>query len=142
MATRTSFGWTDIDVMMFDQVSINISKIEYESTQEKKNGHGRGSESTRRSRGKKESTISISIAMIEVVQIERAARAKYGEGADLLDVEPFDIPVVYDNGEELVADVIKDVEFTKIGRGASEGDLDKIQDFECICGKIIYAQPV
>ncbi|WP_299460574.1 hypothetical protein [uncultured Microscilla sp.] len=142
MAQKKSFGWVDVDIMLFNQISIEISKIEYKTSQEKKNGYGRGSKPTRRTRGKKESTLSMSIAMVEVVQIEKAARVKYGEGANLLDIEPFDIPVVYDNGEELVADVIKDVEFTSTGRSISEGDMDAVQDFDCICSDVLYAQPV
>lgn len=139
---KTSFGWVDVDIMLFNQISIEISKIEYKTTQKKENGYGRGSRPTRRTRGKKESTISISIAMVEVVQIERATIERYGEGASLLDIEPFDIPVVYDNGEQLVADIIKDVEFTSTGRSVSEGDMDVVQDFDCVCSQVLYAQPV
>lgn len=141
MATKQSFGWVDVDVMLFGQISIHINKIEYKTTQEKQNGYGRGSSPTRRTRGKKESTVSLSIAMIEVVAMERAVHARHGAGASLLDVEPFDIAISYDNGEQLVADIIKDVEFTSIGRGASQGDMDIIQEFECICSVIEFAQP-
>lgn len=142
MAEKTGFGWVDVDVMLFGQISIHITKIEYKTSQEKQNGYGRGSSPTRRSRGKKESTLSMSIAMVEIAQIERAARAKYGKKASLLDIEPFDIPVVYDNGEQLVVDTIYGVEFTSTGRGASEGDMDIIQELECICFDVDYNQPI
>ncbi|MEH0156254.1 hypothetical protein V6R21_19040 [Limibacter armeniacum] len=122
MAIKRAYGWSDIDTEILGTVPVYIQEISYSKAQEKSNGYGRGSSPNRRGRGNKSVEVSITLGMETVVAIEDYIRGKYGEGYDLLDLEPFDIPVTYDNGERVVQDIIRDFEFTSIGRGAAQGD--------------------
>ncbi|MDX2304611.1 MAG: hypothetical protein NW226_17515 [Microscillaceae bacterium] len=143
MAIKKAYGWSDIDVVLFGDISVHITNITYEVTREKTNGYGKGASPVRRGRGKKNyESISMTIAMPEVVQIKEALRAKYGIGFDLTDIIPFDIPIIYDNGEKVVKDVIRDFEWTRDGGGGGEDDQDIVIELPGICSNILFNLPV
>jgi hypothetical protein len=143
MAVKGAFGWNDMDVVLFGSVAVHITQMSYSVTREKANGYGKGSKPVRRSRGKKTyEDVTMSLAMSELLAIRDALKAKYGDGFDLTDVEPFDIAVSYDNGQRVVVDVIKDFEWTKDGGGGSEGDQDIIVELPGICSDILFNQTI
>ena len=142
MAIKTGFGWKDIDVVILGNIPLFITEITYKTTHNKQNGYGRGNKPVRRQRGNKEYEVTMILGMEECVQIERALRVKYGENFDPTDLSPFDIPVSYDNGEEVVVDIIKDFEWTEWGRGASQGDMEINQSVPGICSDIKFGVPL
>lgn len=141
MAIKTAFGWKDIDVVILGNIPLFITEISYEVNHEKRNSGGRGNTPNRRSRGRKTyDNIRLVLGMEECVQIELAIRAKYGAGIDPTDIAAFDIPIIFDNGELQIVDVIKDFEFTRWGRGAQEGDMEINQECPGVCSTIIFNQ--
>lgn len=142
MAIKTGFGWKDIDAVILGNIPIFISELTYKVVHQKQNGYGRGNKPVRRQRGNKEYEVNMVLGMEECVQIELALRAKYGSDFDPTDVSPFDIPVSYDNGEQVVIDLIKDFEWTEWGRGAAQGDMQIDQTVPGIASDIKFSIPV
>lgn len=142
MAIKSAFGWKDIDVVILGNIPLFITEIKYKTTHAKGNGRGHGGNPVRRTRGNKDYEVTMVLGMEECIQIERAVRAKYGAGYDPTDIPPFDIPVTYDNGEEVVVDIIKDFEWTEWGRGAAQGDMEIDQSVPGICGGIDFGVPI
>ena len=139
MAVKNAYGWSDIDVVLFDGISVHITNITYEVTQEKSNGYGRGNKPVRRGRGKKTyDNVAMTIAMPGIIEIKDALKVKYGPGFDLTDIEPFDIPITLDNGSKVVIDVIKDFEFTKDAGGGGEDDQDIQVELTGLCSDILF----
>lgn len=142
MAIKTGYGWKDIDVVILGNIPTFISEITYTTTHEKQNGYGRGNKPVRRQRGNKTYEVNMVLGIEEAIQIEQAIQAQFGVGFDPTDLQPFDIPVTYDNGEEVVTDIIRDFEWTEWGRGAAQGDMEINQTVPGICSEIIFNQPV
>ncbi|WP_420581941.1 hypothetical protein [Reichenbachiella sp.] len=142
MAIKKGFGYKDIDAVILGNVPLFISELTYKVTHEKSNRKGRGERIVSRHRGGKEYEVNMILGMEECVAIERALQTKYGADFDPTDLDPFDIPVVYDNGEQVVADIIKDFEWTEWGRGGSQGDLEINQTVPGICSDIKFSVPV
>lgn len=142
MAIKKGFGWKDIDVVILGNIPLFISEITYKVSHEKSNRYGRGGTPVSRNRGNKTYEVTMTIGMEEAVNIERALFTKYGLDFDPTDLAPFDIPVSYDNGENIVIDVIKDFEFTEWGRGATQGDMEINMSVPGICSDIKFGTPI
>lgn len=142
MAIKTAFGWKDIDTIFMGNIPTFLQDLNYKAAQAKENGYGRGSKPVRRGRGPETFEISGTFGMEECVIIERAIRAKYGPNVKPYQVAPFDVIVTYDNGEDIVADIVKDFEFTEWNRGGAEGDMFFNGAFGGICSDIQFGVPV
>ena len=142
MAIKTGFGWKDIDVVILGNIPLFISEITYKVSHQKQNGYGRGNTPVRRQRGNKEYEVTMVLGMEECVSIERALQARYGADFDPTDLAPFDIPVTYDNGEEVVVDIIRDFEWTEWGRGGSQGDMQIDQTVPGVASGISFGVPI
>jgi len=142
MAIKTGWGWKDIDVMILGNIPLFIQEITYKATHNKQNGYGRGNKPVRRQRGNKEYEVNIVLGMEDAVNLERSLRVAYGAGFDPTDAAPFNIPIVYDNGDEIVTDVIKDFEFTEWGRGAAQGDMEINQNCPGVASDIVFGVPI
>lgn len=122
MAIKTGLGWKDIDTVILGNIPLHITEIRYKVTNPKVNRYGRGNKPVARSGGNKEYEVTMVLGIEECIQIERAVIAKYGSDFDPTDLAAFDIPVSYDNGEEVKVDIIKDFQFNEWSGGASQGD--------------------
>jgi hypothetical protein len=143
MAIKTAYGWKDIDVVILGNIPIFITEITYEVNHEKKNGYGNGNSPNRRGRGRKTyDNVRMVLGMEECIQIELAIQNRFGKGFDPTDLKPFDIPIIYDNGDVALQDIIYDFEWTRWGRGAQEGDMEINQECPGICSKIDFNQPL
>lgn len=139
MATRTAFGWKDIDAMIAGDMPTEIKEITYKKTVAKQNNYGKGSEPTSRSRGNKEYEGNIIMSMAEVVALRKAA----GPGKDETDIAPFDIPVTYTNESNgIVIDTIRGVEFLEAVGGGAQNDLEILHEMPIIFSKIDFNQSI
>ncbi len=142
MAIKTAYGWKDIDVVILGNIPLFITEISYEVNHEKRNSGGRGNKPNRRGRGRKTyDNIRMVLGMEECVQLEAAIQARFGNNVDPTDLAAFDIPIVFDNGESTVVDIIIDFEWTRWGRGAQEGDMEIDQECPGIASDILFNQP-
>jgi hypothetical protein len=113
-------SWADIKVNINGTLLIDITNISYTSKQEKSNLYGQGNQPTGRSRGKKEYEASMTIRLGEVQALRDTVPSR-----ELVDIEPFDIVVVYvPRGGIVITETIKNVEFLESSIDVSEGDED------------------
>lgn len=112
-----AYAWTHIDFPVFGQVMQGITEINYMKKQEKTNNYGRGNKPVSRGRGKIEPEASITVEMKE------AEWLKIKAAGSLLNVRPFDVPVVFSgDGIVMTTHILKDVEFTEVGIDTKSGD--------------------
>jgi hypothetical protein len=142
MSIATGFGWKDIDTVILGNIPVFISEITYKVTKNRQNKYGRGDQPVARVSGNKEYECTMTLGIEEMAQIEAAVAAKYGEGYDPTDVEPFDIPVTYDNGKVVKQDVIRGFQWNEWAGGASQGDTTIDKTLPGICAGIDFAVPI
>ena len=130
-----------IRVNVFGFTIEGISMVEYNKKQEVVSNYGRGRLPVSYGIGKQECTAKIKLAMIETLRILTAAKSKYGTKADLLNIEPFDIEVVYvpdSTAAKIVTDKILGCKFKDDGRSASSGDTQIEHEYELFVGDIEF----
>ena len=89
-------GWEDVTLIMLGRIVDGFRGFKYKVSKTKANIHGRGKEPIARSKGRKEYEGSIKLLFREVMALEKAALSQ--GGTDLTDLQPFDITIVYADG--------------------------------------------
>lgn len=119
----TSYGWSNIKLVLFGVPVVGITSISYGKKQEKSNNYGFGSEPVSRGYGRIEYNASIEIYKEEWQRIINAS-----PGNDVLQIPPFKIQVLYGNspsqGQTVVphVDVLNNCEFMEDPFNVKEGD--------------------
>lgn len=115
----TAYTWNSITLPLFGVPVQGITEISYKKKQTKTNNYGKGSEPVSRGRGKKEYEASITLEMKEVEWLKLKA------SGSLLDIKPFDIPVVFSgDGVALTTHTLIACEFTEVGIESKNGDTE------------------
>ena len=126
-----SYGYAHISFPLFGQVVHGITAISYKVKQEKTNNYGRGTLPVSRGRGKKEFEASITIEMKEAEWVKMAA------GGSLLDIKPFNIPVVYSgDGVNLVTHTLISCEILESGIETEQGSTSVLVTLPLLPGDI------
>jgi hypothetical protein len=129
-----SYAWVDINLVLFGVPVTGITKIMYKKKQNKENLYGAGAKPTSRGYANEEYEASIEIYSEVMRRIIDAAPNK-----DLLQIPPFDIPVVYGSTRTApVKDVIKMVEFTESGIDSNQGDTSIKVTLPLIVGDVFF----
>lgn len=116
LVNGVAYAWVNITFPLFGKPIEGISAISYKKKQEKVNNYGRGSKPVSRGRGKVEYEGSITIEMKEAEWLKAAANGS------LLDLKPFDVPVVYSgDGVALTKHTLIGVEFLEAGIETEQG---------------------
>lgn len=89
LVNGVAYSWVNITFPLFGRIVEGITAISYKKKQEKVNNYGRGKKAVSRGRGKEEYEASITIEMKEAEWIKTQANGS------LLDLKPFDVPVVF-----------------------------------------------
>lgn len=113
-----NYSWVNIKFVLFGLPVVGITKISYNSKQNKENNYGAGSKPISRGYGRYEYEGSIELMVDEWKRIISSS-----PGRDPLSIPPFDIQVLY--GGTRVApdkDVLKMVEFLENPLEGNEGD--------------------
>lgn len=131
-----AYGHANIVPMIGGVVIHSLTAINYGETQEKENNFGIGTRPVSRGQGAiKPDEVSITISMNDVEVIRDNA-----PGKSLLRISAFDIPVIYNNGQRVIRDVIKNCEFTTDGRESNVDDKDLTRTFTLICSHIEFSK--
>ena len=94
-------GWNSVKVVMLGRQVEGITALSYKDSKEKDNIYGAGEFPVGRGEGNYKAEASITL---------------------LTDIEPFDIPVMYEYKGLVMKDVIRNVEFTDNGVDVKQGD--------------------
>ena len=101
-------GWNSVKVVMLGRQVEGITALSYKDSKEKDNIYGAGEFPVGRGEGNYKAEASITLLKEEVNALQLAL----GSGKRLTDIEPFDIPVMYEYKGLVMKDVIRNVEFT------------------------------
>lgn len=128
-----SYGWGNIQLVLFGVPVVGITKIDYKAKQTKENLYGAGYKPVSRGYGKYEYEGSIEIYTEEWKRIIAAA-----PGRDPLSIAPFDIEVVFaGNRVAPEKDSLKMCEFLENPLSSSEGDTSIKVSIPLIIGDIV-----
>lgn len=127
-----AYSWANVQMIMFGNLLIGVTKISYKAKQTKENNYGYGSQPVSRGYGNYEYEGSIEMYTDEWKKIIAASPDR-----DPLKIPPFDIPVIF-GGSRVQADkdVLKFVEFTENPFDASQGDTKLLITIPIIIGGI------
>jgi hypothetical protein len=128
-----SYGWGNIQLVLFGVPVVGITKIDYKAKQTKENLYGAGYKPVSRGYGKYEYEGSIEIYTEEWKRIIAAAPNR-----DPLSIAPFDIEVVFAaNRVAPNKDSLKMCEFLENPLSSSEGDTSIKVSIPLIIGDIV-----
>ena len=134
-----SYSYSNIGIVIGGVQVITASAINYEVSQEKTNEYGLGPEPVLRGEGVKEYSASIELSFNEIQLLREKAKVlnPLSDGS-LVDLPPFTIVVLYNNGEKIVRHKLLGCEFTKDGVSGSQGDTNLKYSLDLIVAKIEY----
>jgi hypothetical protein len=129
-----SYGWGNLQLVLFGVPVVGITKIDYKSKQNKENLYGAGYKPVSRGYGKYEYEGSIEIYTDEWKRIIAASPNR-----DPLSIAPFDINIVFLAGTRNLPnkDVLKMCEFLENPLSSSEGDTSIKVTIPLIIGDIL-----
>ncbi len=134
-----AYSFSKIAIVLGGVQLMTLSSIDYEVTQEKTNEYGNSPYPVLRGEGAKEFTASVELSFNEIQQLRKLSKELNPDGdGSLVDLPPFDILVMYDNGQELVRHKLLYCEFTKDGVSGSQGDTNLKYSLELAVGNIIF----
>jgi len=127
-----SYSWSNISYILLGVPLTGITEINYKRKQEKKNNYGKGVEPVSRGYGKKEYDGDFTVYLEVWKQIIAAA-----PGNDVLNIPPFDIPVLFSgNGVAVTKDILQSVEFLEDPMESKTGDTSILCKVPLIIGGI------
>jgi len=128
-----SYGWGNIQLVLFGVPVVGITKIDYKAKQTKENIYGSGYKPVSRGYGKYEYEGSIEIYTEEWKRIIAASPNR-----DPLSIAPFDIEIVFaGNRVAPDKDSLKMCEFLENPLSSSEGDTSIKVSIPLIIGDIV-----
>lgn len=131
-----SYDWESITVVLFGVPVIGITKIDYNTKQNKSNNYGFGTKPVSRGYGNKEFTGSIELYTEEWVKICQASAT-----GDPLDIPWFNITVIFANKSgKVVTDTLQACEFLENPLTANQGDTSLKVNIPLIIGDITRFQ--
>lgn len=111
-------GWNSVKVVMLGRQVEGITALSYKDNKEKENIYGAGEFPVGRGEGNYKAEASITLLKEEANALQLAL----GFGKRLTDIEPFDIPVMYEYKGLIMKDVIRNAEFTDNSVDVKQGD--------------------
>jgi len=128
------YGWSDLSLVMLGRPVIGLRGVRYKESQEKSNIYATGKRPISRGRGNVEYEGEIRVLHSEL----RALLQSAGNASSLLDIEPFDITIVY--GVSQVATSSTDqliyCEFLEVEIDITQGDQMTEITLPIVIGKI------
>lgn len=128
-----NYSWGNLNVVLFGNIVIGITKISYKRKQEKTNNYGHGNKPVYRGYGRYEYEGSMELYTDEWKQIIAAS-----PNNDPMQILPSDIQIVFAGSRVLPnKDILQAVEFLEDGLDASEGDTKLLITIPIIIGEIV-----
>lgn len=125
-------GWNSIKLRLLGRDIEGVTQIEYTDEQEIKNEYGAGAYPVGQSTGNYSATAKISMYKEELIGLQESLP----KGKRIQEIDPFDVPVVYEYQGKLYKDVIRNCRFKNNGVSVSNNDGKVVQDIELICTHI------
>ena len=131
-------GWNSISATMLGRTLEGITQLAYGDSQEVENVYGRGGKPIGRATGNYTPTASITLLKEEVIGLQMAV----GSGNNIMDIEPFDISVLYEYKGLIYKDVIRNCQFTNNGVDVNQNDKTIATQYTLLPSHIDWNMPV
>ena len=125
-------GWNSVILNIFGRDVEGISEVSYDDTIDKEQIYGAGKMPIGVGEGDYKAKFGLKLYQEEVIAIMDSLPP----GVRLQDVAPTDVIVQYTYNTRMYKDIIRNVEFTKVGRAVKKGDKTVEQTVEVICTHI------
>jgi hypothetical protein len=125
-------GWNAVTLNLFGRDVEGITELGYDDTVEKELIKGAGRMPIGVGEGDYTAKITLKLYQEEVIAIMDSLPP----GVRIQDIGPTDIIVQYVYNARIYRDIIRNVEFVKLGRGVKKGDKTVDQSTEVICTHI------
>ncbi len=122
-------GWNSATLNIFGRDVEGISELSYDDTVEKELIKGAGRMPIGVGEGDYIAKMGLKLYQEEVIAIMDSLP----QGTRLQDIAPTDVVVQYTYKMRIYKDIIRNVEFTKVGRAVKKGDKTVEQTVEVIC---------
>lgn len=131
-------GWNDVKPVILGKVVEGIIALSYTDSVEKENVYGLGGVPIGRGRGNYKAEASITLFKEELIQLQAAI----GPGESIMDIPPFDIPVLYEYSGIIYKDVIRNAEFTNNGVDVKQNDKTISTQLTLVVSHIDWGMPI
>ena len=128
----TMAGWNNITVVMLGRELEGITELSYSDNVEMENVYGSGGMPIGRARGNYAAEVSLTLYIEELIALQHSLPP----GKRIQDIEPFDIPVLYEYNNYIYKDVIRNCQFTKKSVEVKQNDKTIAMKFEMITSHI------
>ena len=125
-------GWNSATLNLYGRDVEGISELGYDDSVEKELIKGAGRMPIGVGEGDYIAKITLKLYQEEVIAIMDSLPP----GVRLQDIAPTDVIVQYTYNTRIYKDIIRNVEFTKVGKAVKKGDKTVEQTLECICTHI------
>jgi hypothetical protein len=125
-------GWNSVTLNLFGRDVEGIAEVSYDDTIDKELIYGAGKMPIGVGEGDYKAKFGLKLYQEEVIAIMDSLPP----GVRLQDVAPTDVIVQYTYNARIYKDIIRNVEFTKVGRAVKKGDKTVEQTVEVICTHI------
>lgn len=107
---QREFNWQDVTIQMMGKVVAGARAVKYTAKCDQINVYALGGKPIAIATGKKEFEAELTIIQSELEALQRSLPA----GKSILDIQAFDVVVVYENDGLLVTDILKNCRFTEV----------------------------
>ncbi|MFE3848965.1 hypothetical protein ACFX5D_13415 [Flavobacterium sp. LB3P45] len=125
-------GWNSVTLNLFGRDAEGIAEVSYDDTIDKELIYGAGKMPIGVGEGDYKAKFGLKLYQEEVIAIMDSLPP----GVRLQDIAPTDVIVQYTYNTRIYKDIIRNVEFTKVGRAVKKGDKTVEQAVEVICTHI------
>ncbi|RTY80682.1 hypothetical protein EKL97_10480 [Flavobacterium sp. LS1P28] len=125
-------GWNSVTLNLFGRDVEGIAEVSYDDTIDKELIYGAGKMPIGVGEGDYKAKFGLKLYQEEVIAIMDSLPP----GVRLQDIIGTDVIVQYTYNTRIYKDIIRNVEFTKVGKAVKKGDKTVEQTVECICTHI------
>jgi hypothetical protein len=125
-------GWNSVTLNLLGRDVEGIAEVSYDDTIDKELIYGAGKMPIGAGEGDYKAKFGLKLYQEEVIAIMDSLPP----GVRLQDIIGTDVIVQYTYNTRIYKDIIRNVEFTKVGKGIKKGDKTVEQAVECICTHI------
>lgn len=125
-------GWNSVTLNLFGRDVEGISEVSYDDTVDKELIYGAGKMPIGVGEGDYKAKFGLKLYQEEVIAIMDSLPP----GVRLQDIISTDVIVQYTYNTRIYKDIIRNVEFTKVGKAVKKGDKTVEQTVEVICTHI------
>ncbi|WP_417967699.1 hypothetical protein [Flavobacterium sp. XS2P14] len=125
-------GWNSVTMNILGRDAEGISELSYDDNVDKEVIKGAGMFGIGVGEGDYTAKFGLKLYQEEVIAIMDVLPP----GVRIQQIMPFDVIVQYTYKTRIYKDIIRNVEFTKVGKAVKKGDKTVEQTLECICTHI------